>query len=688
MKKISDPLLAAFLLMEMMVAISFVSQLEKYPQFWAVIGVLAVMAGVTAYFLAKNAVDYCTEQKSVRDMQLEQYMQETNSNNQRLFTMLADKFVEQNDKICITADESVKALGSTVQNEMENVLSDITTLLDKFSKQTDDTRSQMEQVIFDVKAALDDQITTVENRTSDMQNLTSEVFDKGMKEIHSFLAAVQTVFDRKLIDIHAEYEKMLADVKSELVRHTKDVSGAVSENTRILSDELNRYSENVSVNLQHIWNDSIEAMETSSKTLLTNTSEMLENRNLELMERHTDYSHERITEIADMYDRIMKDHIARLKNEIQESISGFVKVNRVAFEQNAKSVEKLVGTEEEFIGELTSNNERLNSTISRGFDQYTNAVIDMFCELEDRLAQNIADGTNVSREHISGISAHNKAAIEELAEKLRCYSDSLVDKSAEAIAAVQRDNNLKMQEMCESYVEFSRDSKAFAQNCYDSNLQTNASIERMICQNDRFLADLQQVSSNSVEEMNKVLDEYVDHMSQRVEALNVDNSKRYHDAMEHYRDVFVELNAEALANVQKDTLDAVSDAHIRLAELADNVRKTGQQMYSLGRALASVLDETKQIIEEGTQAASENQEMFHGNLETDISDMKTIFTTKLDEYNDAFDGLEKKISLVLNEIQINTESYNSTLKFIIDSQNAMNSLTSKDVQLLEKLIGG
>jgi len=50
--------------------------------------------------------------------------------------------------------------------------------------------------------------------------------------------------------------------------------------------------------------------------------------------------------------------------------------------------------------------------------------------------------------------------------------------------------------------------------------------------------------------------------------------------------------------------------------------------------------------------------------------------------------LEKKISFVLNEIRKNTESYNSTLNFIIDSQNAMNSLTSKDVQLLEKLIVG
>lgn len=735
MKKLSNPLLAAFLLIEIIVAISFVSQLEKYPQFWVVICGFAVMAGVTAYFFIKNIVNYFAVQKSARDTQLEYYMheflefkndylkmytalkdsineltknnvksaeefreasteaylkltEEINNNSTQQFAMLTNSFSEQSDKICVKTDETVKLLGSTVHNEMDGVLTSIKTLLNEFDEQINHTKSLMEQVISHVKDALDHQIATVETRTSNIQNSISETFNDGMENMNSSLTLMQTVFDRKLIDIHAEYEKMLTDVKSELTRHTQDVSGYVSENTRILSENLDNYSQNVSENLQHIWSKNVDALETSCEVFLIKTSKMLANRNLELMNQHTDYSHERIKEISDEYDRIMDAHIVNLKNEIQEYISEFTKVNHAAFEQNAENVEKLVGSEDKFIEELTSNNQQLNSVIANGFNQYRDAVIKMFSELESKLKQNIEDGMNVSKEHISGISEHNKAVINELAENLKQYSDSFVDKSAEAIANVQQDNNLKLQEMCESYADFSRDSRIFAQSCNENNLKTNDSIKLLIEQNQNFLVNLQWVSNNSVEEIDKVLNGYVDNMSQKLEALNVVNSNRYNDAMENYRDSFVKINADALANVQKDNIDAISNAYHGLAELADNIKKTDGYMKHLGEKLDSILNDTKKIIAEGNETASENQKDFNEDFDININKMKGIFIEKLSEYNDAFAQLDKKISSVLNEVQKNTESYNSTLKSITDSQNAMNSLTSKDIHLLEKLVRG
>lgn len=606
MKKISNPLLTALLFIEVIAAVSFINQLEKQPIFFMAVGGIALIAGGTVYFLAKNIADYYKDTYSAFAEMLNEYKKEMNANNEKQYELLTSSFVEQSDRICDRTSEAVNALGCTVHNEMEGVLVNIKVLLNKFGEQVDNTKQSMELVISDVKSALDHQISTTEFRTSNLQNGINETFEGGMKDMNTLLGSIQAVFDKRLSDIHAEYEKMLSDVKTELVKHTGVVSGSVSENAKILSENLDRYSQNVSTNLQQIWNENVETLETSCEAFLEKTSETLEHRNLELMNKHTDYSHERIQEIADQYDEIISEHISCLNKEVQTQLSV--------------------------------------------------------------------------------ISEQSKVVVEELAEKLRSYSDSFVDKSAQAIANVQKDNNLKLQEMCESYSDFSRDSRAFAEHCDNNNAQTNASIERLMQQNNEFLANLQQVSDSSVLKMDKVLNDYVDHMIQRVEKLNVDSSDRYYNAMEQYRDNFVELNAHALSNVQKDNVDAISNAHNKIVELAENVEKTNEQMNRLGKGLMLMLEETKKIIAQGNETASEKQEMFNEGFDQNVGNMKKVLTEKLIEYNNTFDELKKQIGFVLEEVRQNTKTYNSTLKTITDSQKAMNSLTSKDIQLLERLV--
>lgn len=101
----------------------------------------------------------------------------------------------------------------------------------------------------------------------------------------------------------------------------------------------------------------------------------------------------------------------------------------------------------------------------------------------------------------------------------------------------------------------------------------------------------------------------------------------------------------------------------------------------------TVLSETKDAINQGNETAKKHYENQDECLDERISDLESIFKKKLSEYNDKVEETLNIITNLEQTVQLNTQSYHDTLKQITDSQNAMNALTTRDIDVLERLVG-
>lgn len=169
-------------------------------------------------------------------------------------------------------------------------------------------------------------------------------------------------------------------------------------------------------------------------------------------------------------------------------------------------------------------------------------------------------------------------------------------------------------------------------------------------------------------------------------AFAAENTEHINKLSNHIENMINKLIYEYAIENEKQCLKNAE--HIsKINELTASFIQDNQKQYSkLTSAITTILSETRNAISDGNNIAKKHYEDQDECLENRINDLERIFKNKLTEYNDKLDETLKIIVDLEKMIELNTESYHNTLKQITDNQNAMNSLTSKDIAVLERLV--
>ncbi len=671
MKKLLIPFLASIVTASAVVACSF--QLEHI----AITVVMAVIVGVCTFFLVKTIEDNKTKYtgylecvgKELHDLNSSiNTLNEksiANEGNIAALTELQKQNIDQSQVLLVRME---KTIGEFVVNNLSAVDSLKEASLRQLNELSENF-SQHSSIICE---------KTKEN-TDALTQTINEKIDKGLdsanqliQQFRNYTDASCKAFEEQIISSKQEMENMLSTVKSTVTSGVSDLNIAIEGSADKLSGQ-------VSQNLNKIWDKNINQLLDCNDKLLKNTEKTIAESNGQLMTMHTEYNNKHISEIAEEYDSIMSRHIEKLQKEIIKQIKDFVKVNHSAFDKTATQMETLISTESLFVNKLSENNNEMFEILQKGNADQKNVVTIMVEKLEKKLEDN-------ANKHSQNTQKHNLSLIDTLTQKFGEYCDGLVDKSAEAIANVQKDNNLKLQQMCNSIVEMSKENQQFNISCSENNSQIKQKMEELISRDSDFVERFSGITDRSVKNMDKIFKDYAKEISERTDKLNVDSARRFSDTMENYREEFIVSNAKALAAVQKENVDAITNANNHLAKLAEDSREDKQKMHDFEKCLIEVLKQMGDMIKNGNEKTENILGNFGGRFEDNLNDLKNLLDNKLKEYNNGNNGLTMEIRSVLLEVKDNTKNYYSILKSIEDSQRSLNTLTEKDLKLLERMV--
>ena len=174
--------------------------------------------------------------------------------------------------------------------------------------------------------------------------------------------------------------------------------------------------------------------------------------------------------------------------------------------------------------------------------------------------------------------------------------------------------------------------------------------------------------TDNINNISRVMQEKLKNLADTIHMLNTEQVELFNNTMQDYREKFVEANAAALATVQSDATQVISEAHKKIGDLSEKISETENQIQQMSNELLEMSEAIHSAIEDGNE-----------NLEE-------IIEVKLEDYNDTFKKMKKTINDVYDNIQSNTEQYQSMFEEIQKMQKDMNSLTEQDIHILEELL--
>lgn len=473
------------------------------------------------------------------------------------------------------------------------------------------------------------------------------------------------------------------NVVSEIVKDTRDLLQEQYEKLEalnsFLSADTKEYTTQLMEQILTVSSNNIVEMKTSCEDVLGITVDRIISENEEAGIKRTEVFETFIKELEKTYDSIIGGHIKTLEEQILNSITLFISENKDALMTNNELAADLISSEKSFVLEIENNNVKLRETINNAFVEYSKAVEQNIVEIKNVLTDSIDIGSKNVTESIDSMSEMNAETVADLSEKLKIYSDSLVEKSAFAIANVQSDNNKKLQTVCEQVSGYISENARFITYCRELNNALKSSISQMIDDRDRFIIDLNAISNNHLEGFDGHMKSRIQNMVEQLQTLNIRNAKLFSDAMDEYREKFVEANASAIAEVQVDNVASITDANDKISQLATNLKKFQEDIYA-------TLESLQSIIEEGVSEQKEQNETFDSSMNELVDEKLSEYNNKLQQYNEGIDSLGNKITDVMNACQSNTSKYDETLRYIIEAQREANALNTKDVQLLKSFM--
>ena len=616
--------------------------------------------------------DFCKEADS--------YMQQLDKTEKTIVSENAEHI----DKLSRMFDEALNKLGKSINDKTSAISETLTGLINCTKKELsvirEDTSASLAELTKQTAESVSGQINTSYESLSNMQSAFDMTSQAGMDKIQRLITDFSNVADKKLETTNVQYQKMLDALHKEMSDRFDRLSSCIDDSLKKYSESISTHNNELSDRLADITEKHTNNLASQNNEAITGASEQLAQSNKEMLTEQTEQFSSRMNQIAQQYDHIMQDHTEMLSKKTEESIKQFIESSDMVFGKNAAVTEELLKTEKSFLDEYSLHNIDMKKLLEDCFIRYSEAVTELVAQLERKVSECINNEEDAYAKQLDDL----RSALQE-------YSDSFVDRSADAVAKemeiLQQDNNAKLKQMCDSIGQLADTTSSFAEECRANDRRTTESIDSVIEQNKSFIDNMRTVNSDSITEAKSVLDNHLSSYKVEMSRLNAENSQAFSATMAEYREQFVEASAQAIANVQKDNNSAISSAHVKLAELAAMIQDTQTQYSKLTASIMTVLSETKNAINQGNETAQKHYKNQDECLEERISDLESIFKKKLSEYNDKVEETLNIITTLEQTVQLNTQSYHDTLKQITDSQNAMNALTTRDIDVLERLVG-
>ncbi|MGN0581961.1 MAG: hypothetical protein ACI4KB_04605 [Oscillospiraceae bacterium] len=175
--------------------------------------------------------------------------------------------------------------------------------------------------------------------------------------------------------------------------------------------------------------------------------------------------------------------------------------------------------------------------------------------------------------------------------------------------------------------------------------------------------------------MNKIMSERIDDITYKLEKLELKNAENFHYSMNEYRQKFVEASAEALSKVQVDLRENVKANLEQISKLTDETTE-----------LADLFDEYMEKSESSVNDYNKTTLEVLYNIRQYEKDANSNIAGKICEISNLIENVLAENEKIHKLIQDNTDAYNSSLQQINEGQRRISELSSKDIDLLERLM--
>ena len=189
-------------------------------------------------------------------------------------------------------------------------------------------------------------------------------------------------------------------------------------------------------------------------------------------------------------------------------------------------------------------------------------------------------------------------------------------------------------------------------------------------------ANMCKAFENELEQINKMTSSVLSSIEQKTDNLIDEFNKDFNKNANLLNSAIQIMHSESqniVNNLKEETLELMK-------QQSESMKSNYTDAYSqLIESIKFLTEEYKKIIEDGIAGYQESQEEWNNTIEE-------IIEKALDDYNKELNKQNRTLEELSYMFKNSTESYNNTLDLIKNNQESMNSLTAKDIKLIERLM--
>ncbi|MBS6600070.1 MAG: hypothetical protein ACLR02_08095 [Clostridium sp.] len=665
---------------------------------------LIICVGVTGYYFCLNIKNVIIEENNKKCILKNEIIELVTSKVNNLYVAIDksnEKLIKGEEKFIQCTNEAFEKIINIQEKNgkfLEIMKTESIDLIQKFVEEDKIQKiSYMELLNSEVSKfneAFTSNINTLNNKISEIKyiiEIQSKENSTNIKNLkissESYMLKTKGELNSSIIATKEIFENSLQGLKNIVAGYIKTMQEHITGSLKEMKNELvNVNKENVTSieeSYTNILKTNIEKCLDGYKILIGESDEKFNTRLKDL----NDKLENKFQLLTVSYHKIMQDCTKQYTNDLNNVISEIVQSNNEAISSNNERYKELLSTENQYIedskkmysklsGFIMKSSLEYNGIIKKMFEELKQVNVDEIIKLEESYSKKLEECTETLTLQLS---ENEKKCFGQLEESLNQYAKSLVDESAIAISNVQKDNNIKLQELSSKLKELAIQEDKFIENVRNVNNDTKVSIDKLInYQKSESEKGLERITEQ-IDNVKKILEINTETLYEKYKTLNDESVGHYAEIMEAYKDTFIIANTKALAEVEKDNIDIIKQAYTNINDLTKNTEQMIENSKNIRKDMVGLVVELQKIIKQGNKEHESNFKSFNAEFDSTVSNLAK-------EIQKSFRKYDEKNYEINEKIQSITDEYHELFKQIIKNQNAMNQMTKDDIELIKSFI--
>lgn len=601
---------------------------------------------------------------------------------------------EENNRLTISLENASRQfieIVNKLQQKNEEVLSE---LKESVEKQNKNIEYILSDFISSSKDCQDSMVLFLNQQKEDVLNCLTEQAGLHNKNIEQLKQSTEEIN----INMQIQNKNIIKEFANTIESYSSKMDISISGYNKELNKCMNGYIDNLKSHIAVIEKENIENLEKSYRQVLDESSyKILDNyekllfgtseKYKETLGIQLDSFNDNISELYTNYYMKLMEVMDKNAEIIKQEIHNLYKYNTKASQDNKEKLDVLLINMNRFTSEMENSNNRLDDIIINGLKENKELMSSLFKTMEVSQKNNLEIFEKSSKQYMKNITDKFNKSLNENMEhyyqyiqiSLKEYIDLFVEKSAEAIGKVQKDNNEKLKQAYSSIGKLAEQEGYFIEEYRNNNKDTMLVVNKMITGQEESFELSRQKTAEDIAALKEILDVYSDSLYKNHSKLFEQQAKKSLDNMNRYKEYFVEANAKALANVQKENFDIITKSHEDISilkEQIDNMIKNSNDSLLL---VNDYIKQIKNAIEKNGEDAQNILEDFNENFEDNINNMGKKIKNSFSDHENNMQEINKHIEEI-------TKEYHNLFEQVIANQREMNSLNKEDLDMLKKWV--